>query len=79
MLEKKRPKFPEFSPTRSTKSTARSKKEKSHSPPPINKNPAKESKYVKKPLAQKYTRFRSGSKTNEIPSWLENIFKRNKD
>ena len=67
----KRPKFSEFSPTRST---ASSKKVKSPVPPRINKTPAKESKNVKKPFVHKYIRLRSGTKTNEIPSWLENIF-----
>jgi hypothetical protein len=67
----KRLKFPEFSPT---KSTATSKKQKTPEPPSINKSPAKESKNVKKPFVHKYIRVRSGTKTNEIPSWLENIF-----
>jgi len=69
----KRPKFPESSPTRST---ARSKRVKSPGPPRINKTPAKESKNVKKPFVHKYIRVRSGTKTNEVPSWLENIFKK---
>lgn len=67
----KRPKFPESSPTRST---ARSKKMKSPGPPTINTTPARETKNIKKPFVQKYSRHRTGTKTNEIPSWLENIF-----
>ena len=67
----KRLKFPEFSPT---KSTATSKKQKTPEPANINSSPVRESKSVKKPFAHKYIRVRSGTKTNEIPSWLENIF-----
>jgi hypothetical protein len=68
---KKRPKFTDFSPTRSN---ARSKKMKSPGPPSINTTPARETKNIKKPFVQKYSRHRTGTKTNEIPSWLENIF-----
>ena len=72
---KKRYKFTDFSPTTSN---ARSKKMKSPGPPPINTTSARETKNTKKPLSQKYTRVRTGTKTNEIPSFLENILRRNK-
>ena len=72
---KKRAKFPELSPTRSN---ARSKRQKTPGPPHINTTPARETKKTKKPLGQKYTRVRTGTKTNEIPSFLENILRRNK-
>jgi hypothetical protein len=57
-----------------SKSNAQSKKQKTPGPPSINKTPARESEFVKKPFVHKYIRVRTGNKTNEIPSWLENIF-----
>jgi hypothetical protein len=57
-----------------TRSTARSIRQKTPGPANINSSPARESKSVKKPFVHKYIRVRSGTKTNEIPSWLENIF-----
>lgn len=57
-----------------TTSNARSKTPKPPGPANINSSPARESESVKKPCVHKYIRVRSGTKTNEIPSWLENIF-----
>ena len=59
---------------RNSHSNAGSKKQKTPGPSSINKTPARESEFVKKPFVHKYIRFRSGTKTNEVPSWLENIF-----
>jgi hypothetical protein len=61
-------------PLSPTRSTARSIRQKTPEPANINSSPVRESKSVKKPFAHKYIRVRSGTKTNEIPSWLENIF-----
>lgn len=72
---KKRAKFPEFSPTISN---ACSKRQKTPEPNANNTTSARETKNTKKPLSQKYIRFRTGTKTNEIPSFLENILRRNK-
>lgn len=69
---KKRAKFPEFSPTRSN---ARSKRQKTPEPNANNTTSARETKNTKKPLSQKYIRFRTGTKTNEIPSFLEKRLK----
>ena len=61
-------------PLSPTISNARSKTPKPPGPANINSSPARESESVKKPFVHKYIRVRSGTKTNEIPSWLENIF-----
>lgn len=61
-------------PLSPTTSNARSKTPKPPGPANINSSPARESESVKKPFVHKYIRVRSGTKTNEIPSWLENIF-----
>jgi len=61
-------------PLSPTRSTARSIRQKTPGPANINSSPARESESVKKPFVHKYIRVRSGTKTNEIPSWLENIF-----
>lgn len=57
-----------------SRSNAHSKTPKPPGPANINSSPARESESVKKPFVHKYIRVRSGTKTNEIPSWLENIF-----
>lgn len=61
-------------PLSPTRSTARSIRQKTPGPANINSSPVRESESVKKPFVHKYIRVRSGTKTNEIPSWLENIF-----
>jgi len=71
----KKAKFPPMGrPLSPTRSTGRSIRQKTPGPANINSSPVRESKSVKKPFAHKYIRVRSGTKTNEIPSWLENIF-----
>lgn len=71
----KKAKFPTIGrPLSPTRSNGRSKRSKTPGPANINSSPARESQGVKKPFVHKYIRVRSGTKTNEIPSWLENIF-----